>query len=85
MGQEQRAKVRRSVRQGARLAALDGVALGTCVMVDVSAGGARLLLQTSDPLPSQFLLLLSRNGNLRRLCTVAWQTGAKAGVEFVPG
>ncbi len=48
------------------------------MMVDVSATGARLVLETSDLLPDRLFLLLSHNGNLRRLCSVVWQTGATA-------
>jgi len=83
MTSEKRVKIRRSVRQGGRILAVDGSELGPCMMVDLSAGGARLLLATPDPLPSRFFLILSRDGALRRLCSVAWQTETKAGVEFI--
>ena len=69
MDAEQRDNIRRTVRQGARLATTDGAALGTCIMLDVSATGARLKLDTPDPLPKKFVLLLSHNGDLRRLCS----------------
>jgi PilZ domain len=85
MNPEQRENIRRSVRQGARIVAVDGSALGACTMVDVSATGARLVLETSDLLPDRLFLLLSHNGNLRRLCSVVWQTGATAGVQFMFG
>jgi PilZ domain len=85
MNSEKRAKIRRSVRQGGRIVAVDGLALGACMMVDVSASGARLVLATSDPLPGRFFLILSRDGALRRLCSVAWQTETKAGVQFIFG
>ena len=55
------------------------------MMVDVSATGARLLLEKPDPLPKQFFLLLSHNGDLRRRCSVAWQTGTTVGIQFIPG
>jgi len=55
------------------------------MMVDVSATGARLVLETSDLLPDRLFLLLSHNGNLRRLCSVVWQTGATAGIQFMFG
>jgi hypothetical protein len=85
MNPEQRENIRRSVRQGARIVAVDGSALGACMMVDVSATGARLVLETSDLLPDRLFLLLSHNGNLRRLCSVVWQTGATAGIQFMFG
>ena len=52
-------------------------------MVDVSAGGARLILATPDPLPNRFFLILSHDGAFRRLCSPAWQTDIKAGVQFI--
>jgi hypothetical protein len=51
-------------------------------MSDVSAGGARLTLQTPDKLPDQFLLLLSRDGQLLRRCRLVWQSENTAGVRF---
>jgi hypothetical protein len=85
MDAEQRDTFRRTVRQGARLATTEGAALGTCIMVDVSATGARLVLDKPDPLPKRFVLLLSHNGNLRRLCSVAWQSETTVGVQFISG
>ena len=52
-------------------------------MIDVSATGARLKLDKPDPLPKQFVLLLSHNGDLRRLCSVAWQSETTVGVQFI--
>ena len=42
-----------------------------------------LKLDKPDPLPKQFVLLLSHNGDLRRLCSVAWQSETTVGVQFV--
>lgn len=84
MGSEKREALRRFVRQGARLVGVDGSALGACTMLDVSADGARLKLKASDALPEQFVLLLSRDGRLRRPCTVAWQLENTVGVGFGP-
>ena len=81
---EKRKNVRRSVRQGAALAGLDGSPLGTCVMVDVSAGGARLMVQTPADLPDQFDVVLSRSGKLRRSCLVVWRSETIVGVRFLP-
>jgi hypothetical protein len=85
MDVEQRDTFRRTVRQGARLATIEGAALGTCIMVDVSATGARLVLDKADPLPKRFVLVLSHNGDLRRFCSVAWQSETTVGVQFISG
>jgi len=84
MRNEKRKNVRRSVRQGAALAGLDGSPLGTCLMVDVSVGGARLMVKTSADLPDQFDIVLSRSGQLRRPCLVVWRSETIVGVRFLP-
>jgi PilZ domain len=81
--EENRSHTRRSIAQRARLASADGSLVGECIMIDVSAGGARLVLPTADPLPGRFFLILSHDGALRRLCQPVWQTGTKAGVRFI--
>ena len=73
---------RRFVRQGARMVSADGATLGKCLMLDVSASGARLKVETPDALPDEFTLLLSRGGQLRRQCGVAWRSGTAIGVYF---
>jgi hypothetical protein len=81
MTMDQREHVRRSVRQPARIS-LDGAAVSRdCLMIDVSASGACLVLDSAEPLPARFFLLLSRD--VRRQCVLVWQTDAKAGVQFV--
>ena len=78
-----RSHVRRLIAQRARIESPDGAFASECTMTDVSAGGARLVLSTSDPLPSRFFLILSHDGTLRRLCQPVWQTDTKAGVQFI--
>ncbi|MFZ0608715.1 MAG: PilZ domain-containing protein [Xanthobacteraceae bacterium] len=80
---ESRSSKRRLVLHGARIAGIDGSAPESCRILDVSASGARL--QVTDPghLPDLFLLLLSRDGALRRQCAVVWRSGRTIGVEFV--
>ncbi|MGC1776736.1 MAG: PilZ domain-containing protein [Xanthobacteraceae bacterium] len=80
---ESRNSKRRYVLHGARIAGIDGSALESCQILDVSAGGARLQVKNPDELPDQFLLLLSRDGTLRRQCAVVWRLGSAIGVEFV--
>jgi hypothetical protein len=49
---------------------------------DVSANGARLELSQDIPLPKPFLLALTRDANVRRLCEPVWQLSIVAGVRF---
>jgi len=74
----------RSVHIVTRLVHADGSALATCVLIGLSATGARLKLDNSDILPDQFALLLSHSGQLRRHCSVQSQQGREVHVRFVP-
>jgi len=83
MRQELRSSTRRFVRQGAKIVAADGSALGTCQMLDVSGTGARLKTDAPGALPDEFILLLSHDGRLRRRCSVAWRSETAIGVRFI--
>lgn len=84
MSAENRKTKRRSVLHGAKMARADGVALGGCRMLDVSAKGARLRVEEPKNLPDHFLLVLSHTGNVYRQCTVVWRSDTSVGVEFGP-
>jgi hypothetical protein len=53
-----------------------------CEIVDISETGARLVIESECDLPERFVLLLSRSGEARRMCKVAWRDGLTVGVEF---
>jgi hypothetical protein len=82
MSPERRRGSRRSVRQPAIIIKFDGVIVGKCVMADVSATGAKLLSKVSSAIPHEFLLILSRDGGLRRQCLVVWRSETAIGVRF---
>ena len=52
-------------------------------MLNVSESGAKLVLSTSDALPTEFLLSFSRDGRVRRRCQLKWRDGDKIGVRFI--
>jgi hypothetical protein len=52
-----------------------------CAIVDISEGGACLLVETSLDLPDTFELTTHRDG-LTRTCHVAWRSAHKVGVSF---
>jgi PilZ domain len=59
-----------------------GGALREATVADISAGGARL--QVADGgVPDAFILMLSRDGTVRRACTVMWRRGGEIGVKFI--
>jgi hypothetical protein len=82
MAGENRANRRRLINHGARTAALDGSELQSCRIIDISGTGARLKVLQPEALPDQFLLLLSHDGKLYRLCSVVWRRDQAVGVQF---
>jgi hypothetical protein len=74
---------RKRVNAAAFLYTTDGQPLGECRLKDISTGGARLALSIAGEVPNEFLLLLSRDGSVRRRCQIAWRAEAQIGVRFV--
>jgi hypothetical protein len=58
----------------------DGAAIG-CVVRNLSATGACLLVVSHDRVPDSFDLVLSRDKS-RYPCRVLWRTANQVGVEF---
>jgi PilZ domain-containing protein len=83
MAGENRTSKRRLINHGARIAALDGSELQSCHILDISGTGARLKVSLPEDLPDQFLLLLSHDGKLRRICSVVWRRDKAVGVQFI--
>lgn len=81
MSGEKRKWPRKSINAGGFLYASDGQQIGACEVKDISGGGA-MLVTMADELPAQFVLLLSRDGRVRRHCQIVWQTGKHVGVRF---
>lgn len=81
-----RSELRKSPRQhfhysATILVAKDAPPLA-CSILDISAGGARLLLKRDETLPETFILLLTKNGRPRRHCHLIWRDGLSIGVKF---
>jgi hypothetical protein len=82
---ELRKKPRRQFNYFAKIIIDETAPQRSCTIADISHNGARLVLETEDPLPDQFILLLTRNGQTHRRCRMVWRTGQTIGVEFVAG
>ena len=54
-----------------------------CRLIDISANGARLVVDDIDTTPDSFDLLLSRFGRTSYHCNVVWRRGNEIGVEFL--
>ncbi len=82
-----RADERKSVRR--RLGELARIDIGDgrehrCLLWDISASGARMTLETSNDLPTEFTLLPPREVGAPRQCRVIWRRREDIGVEFLP-
>lgn len=54
-----------------------------CMMLDLSDAGARLKLDAKTELPTEFILVLSRDGRLNRPCRIVWREEEMFGVRFL--
>jgi hypothetical protein len=70
----------------ARIASLDGSFSFPCLMEDISAGGVRLWIDISAPRVdlTEFDLLLSASGQVRRRCRLLWRSDSNIGAYFIP-
>ena len=50
-----------------------------CDVIDLSAGGACLIVRAEGPLPRRFEFL---HGGSRRKCMLVWQSGRRIGVSY---
>lgn len=74
---------RRSVLRPAVLAVgEDGPAFCSCVVVDISEGGAKLKVDRPSDLPECFTLILSWGARTVRRCEARWRSATEIGVQF---
>jgi hypothetical protein len=82
MPAEQRRWCRKQIGTDGFLYTADGQQIGPCEVRDVSEGGAMLVVSVADALPTEFVLSLSRNAQVRRHCQLVWQAVKHVGVRF---
>ena len=80
---EQRRSLREPVDFPAWIDRGPTLGLHDCTVVDVSDGGARIIVASSERLPKEFWLILSRNGGRRRKCRIVWRSGGEIGVAYL--
>lgn len=61
----------------------DGEPLADCLVLDISASGARLGLKSVADIPKEFVLVLSKPGRVLRRCKVVRSAANVLGVTFV--
>jgi hypothetical protein len=82
VSREKRGAPRRDIRLKGLIVDLSGSIVGECMIVNVSATGAKLTLQNPKNVPDSFVLLLAKKGGVRRQCDVAWRSDSSIGVRF---
>jgi hypothetical protein len=75
--------VRKSVRQSAWITLDGGFATRPCVVLDLSATGARIEVDDPRMAADGFRLAFSRDARSGRQCKVIWRRGKTLGVKFI--
>jgi hypothetical protein len=80
---EERTSARRFTRRVATVSVGAGKPSVTCVIWDISRGGARLAVALPlAALPNYFTLNLRKDGSVQRNCEVVWTDNRFVGVKF---
>lgn len=86
MGEERRKTLRKTFGHPAGLYHPDGKVICGCVMQDISDEGARLKIEPSkgaaEEIPPEFILAITRSGNVIRRCKLIWRRENELGVHF---
>jgi PilZ domain len=80
---ERRRSIREQVQFPAWIDIGDGSQPCRCNVLDVSEGGARIMVSAQHDLPKQFWLVLTEDRTKRRHCRLAWRSGAQVGVAYL--
>ncbi len=63
----------------------DGLPNRSCILRDISTGGGRISAEVIHDVPDKFVLLLSADGRVARLCETQWRFDNQIGVRFLKG
>jgi PilZ domain len=80
---DSRKATRRPVRHGSWIFVAANTPLIPCVLLDVSESGARVKVDPATELPTDFILVLSRDKRLNRRCRMIWRDEGMVGATFV--
>ena len=67
----------------ARVLSLGADLICDCAIIDVSQGGARIAVLSTEIVPDEFFLAFSASGGASRRCRVAWRRDDEIGATFV--
>ena len=80
---EQRHSIREQVQFPAWIDIGDGSRLLRCEVLDVSEGGAQIMVSSQDELPKEFWLVLTNDRTRRRDCRMVWRSDTRVGVAYL--
>jgi PilZ domain len=80
---EQRQSIREHVQFPAWIDIGDGSRLRRCEVLDVSEGGAKIMVPSQDELPKEFWLVLTNDRTRRRHCRMVWRSDTQVGVAYL--
>lgn len=79
---ERRKDKRYAINRVAKFETPSGSLPRDCLVIDISASGARLFSETND-IPDDFILTITGERVIRQTCRVMWRLGGELGVSFV--
>lgn len=79
---DKRRHQRRQLTYQAEIITLDEANVLRCVVLDVSDTGARLLVDPADMVPQDFILALTSNRQVLRVCRTVRRSEDEIGVRF---
>jgi hypothetical protein len=82
-GVTKKREVRKSLRQPGWITLDGGFAARPCVVQDMSASGAKIMVDDSSALSGRLRLAFARDARTGRNCEVVWRRGKSLGVKFV--
>ena len=74
---------RKSMHQPGWITLEGGFAARQCVVKNLSATGANLMIDDPNSLPAKLRLAFSRDARSGRSCEVVWRRGKSVGIKFV--
>lgn len=83
MRRESRKAYRRAVSLTAMILNGDKSMVGLCTVLNMSSTGAMIESPLASGVPNEFILLLSKDGKVRRQCKISWRTETAIGAQFV--
>ena len=80
---EQRRSLRHRVQCTGWIGVGDGTQMRNCTLLDISEGGARILVSSPAQLPEEVSLVLANEVAISRRCKIIWRSNDQIGVSYL--